>query len=262
MKFEHSAPSRDVSADYDEHAITVAPQKHEAAGVRAVMVSMQRGLEQMGALRTAAALARLNQRHGFDCPGCAWPDRARRTQAGRVLRERRQGRRRGGHQAPRHAGVLRRGTRSPSCRHSRVLARPAGPADAPDGAAARADHYEPIGWDDAFELIAEQLKALASPDEALFYTSGRTSNEAAFLYQLLVRCFGTNNLPDCSNMCHESSRFGADRDRSASARARSPSTTSTQADLIIIAGQNPGTNHPRMLSALEKAKATAPRSSR
>ncbi|WP_019347754.1 FdhF/YdeP family oxidoreductase, partial [Mycolicibacterium conceptionense] len=114
-------------------------------------------------------------------------------------------------------------------------------------------HYRPIEWDDAYRLIAEHLNALASPDEALFYTSGRTSNEAAFLYQLLVRSFGTNNLPDCSNMCHESS--GTALTESIGIGKGSVTVEDvTEADLILIAGQNPGTNHPRMLSVLEKAK--------
>ena len=118
---------------------------------------------------------------------------------------------------------------------------------------AGATHYEPVAWEEAFALVASHLKKLASPDEASFYTSGRTSNEAAFLYQLFVRTFGTNNLPDCSNMCHESSGSAlnptigigkgcvtlADFDR---------------AEAIFIVGQNPGTNHPRMLSALQTAK--------
>jgi molybdopterin-dependent oxidoreductase alpha subunit len=114
-------------------------------------------------------------------------------------------------------------------------------------------HYEPISWDDAFKLIAAELHALASPNEAIFYTSGRTSNEAAFLYQLFVRQFGTNNLPDCSNMCHESS-----------GSALGPSVgigkgtvkleDFEKAQLILILGQNPGTNHPRMLTALQAAK--------
>ena len=115
-------------------------------------------------------------------------------------------------------------------------------------------HYEPIAWDDAFALIARHLNALDSPDQAIFYTSGKTSNEAAFAYQLFVRAFGTNNLPDCSNMCHESTSVAlaeVDRHRQGLGHA---STTSTTAELIVIAGQNPGTNHPRMLTALEKAK--------
>lgn len=116
------------------------------------------------------------------------------------------------------------------------------------------DHYRPIGWDAAYRLIADQLGALDSPDEAVFYTSGRTSNEAAFCYQLLVRSFGTNNLPDCSNMCHESS--GSALTESIGIGKGSVTVEDVElADLIVIAGQNPGTNHPRMLSVLEKAKA-------
>ncbi len=116
------------------------------------------------------------------------------------------------------------------------------------------DHYRPIDWDDAYRLIADELRALDSPDEAVFYTSGRTSNEAAFLYQLMVRSFGTNNLPDCSNMCHESS--GAALIEAIGIGKGSVTVEDVaEADLIVIAGQNPGTNHPRMLSVLEKAKA-------
>ena len=117
-----------------------------------------------------------------------------------------------------------------------------------------ADRYEPVTWERAFDIIAEELTALASPDEAVFYTSGRTSNEAAFLYQLFAREFGTNNLPDCSNMCHESS--GSALNETIGVGKGSVLLEDLyQADLIIVAGQNPGTNHPRMLSALEKAKA-------
>ena len=116
------------------------------------------------------------------------------------------------------------------------------------------DHYRPIGWTRPIELIADELRALDDPNEAVFYTSGRTSNEAAFLYQLLVRSFGTNNLPDCSNMCHESSGTALTE---AIGIGKGSVTVEdlVQADLIVIAGQNPGTNHPRMLSILEKAKA-------
>jgi len=116
-----------------------------------------------------------------------------------------------------------------------------------------ATNYEAISWDDAFTLIAGELKSLPNPDEAIFYTSGRTSNEAAFLYQLFVRQFGTNNLPDCSNMCHESSGFAL----TATVGVGKGTVTLEdfdQADAIFVIGQNPGTNHPRMLSALAKAK--------
>ncbi|MGW0585495.1 FdhF/YdeP family oxidoreductase, partial [Streptomyces sp. NPDC002920] len=115
-------------------------------------------------------------------------------------------------------------------------------------------HYEPVDWQRAFDIIAEETAALASPDEAVFYTSGRTSNEAAFLYQLFARQLGTNNLPDCSNMCHESSG-SALSETIGIGKGSVLLEDMYQADLIIVAGQNPGTNHPRMLSALEKAKA-------
>jgi len=116
-----------------------------------------------------------------------------------------------------------------------------------------ASHYEPISWEDAFQRIAQKLNQLNSPDEAVFYTSGRTSNEAAFLYQLFVRQFGTNNLPDCSNMCHEATGKGLSK-----TIGIGKGTVKLEdfyvADLIMVIGQNPGTNHPRMLSALQKAK--------
>ncbi len=116
-----------------------------------------------------------------------------------------------------------------------------------------ATHYVPVSWERAFEIVAEELKALDTPDGAAFYTSGRTSNEAAFAYQLFARQLGTNNLPDCSNMCHESS--GSALTETLGVGKGSVSLQDLyQADLIIVAGQNPGTNHPRMLSALERAK--------
>jgi formate dehydrogenase major subunit len=116
-----------------------------------------------------------------------------------------------------------------------------------------ATHYEPIEWDVAIRLIAQQLNALASPDEAIFYTSGRTSNEAAFCYQLFVRAYGTNNLPDSSNMCHESSSYAL-AETIGIGKASVTLDDVYNAKLLILAGQNPGTNHPRMLSALEIAK--------
>jgi molybdopterin-dependent oxidoreductase alpha subunit len=250
----HRHPDRDIDADFDEHAVTVAGRKHEAAGVKAVLVSLQRGLKSMGAVRTAAALARLNQRHGFDCPGCAWPE----EHGGRKLAEFCEN----GAKAVAEEATKRVVTPGFFARHSiaDIEGRPEywlsqqgrlthpvvlGPGD---------DHYRPIGWDDAYRLIADELRALGSPNEALFYTSGRTSNEAAFLYQLMVRSFGTNNLPDCSNMCHESSGTALIE---AIGIGKGSVTVEdvTEADLIVIAGQNPGTNHPRMLSVLEKAKA-------
>ena len=116
-----------------------------------------------------------------------------------------------------------------------------------------ASHYEPVSWDDAFELIAGELNSLNYPDQAVFYTSGRASNEAAFLYQLFVRQFGTNNLPDCSNMCHESSGTGLSETIGVG-KGTVTLEDFEQAQAIFVIGQNPGTNHPRMLSSLEAAK--------
>jgi molybdopterin-dependent oxidoreductase alpha subunit len=247
-------PDRDNIAIVDEHSVVTSHREGEAAGVKAVMVSMQRGLEQMGPVRTAATLSRLNQRHGFDCPGCAWPE----DPGGRKLAEFCEN----GAKAVAEEATKRVVTPEFFARHSvaELAAKPEywlsqqGRLTHPMVLRAGDDHYRPIDWDEAYRLIATELRSLASPDEACFYTSGRTSNEAAFLYQLLVRSFGTNNLPDCSNMCHESS--GTALVESIGIGKGSVTVEDVaHADCIVIAGQNPGTNHPRMLSVLEKAKA-------
>lgn len=206
----------------------------------------------MGVARTARTLLKVNQKNGFDCPGCAWPEGDERHTAEFCEN---------GAKAVAEEATLRRVTPDFFAEHSLAdLAGRSGywlgqqgritePMYLPEGA----DRYEAVSWERAFEIIAEELTALGSPDEALFYTSGRTSNEAAFLFQLFAREFGTNNLPDCSNMCHESS--GSALTETIGIGKGSVSLEDLhQADLIIVAGQNPGTNHPRMLSALEKAK--------
>lgn len=247
-------PERDIDAEVDERALTVTDREHEAAGVRAVLVSLKRGLESMGVLRTTTTLAKLNQRHGFDCPGCAWPE----EHGGRKLAEFCEN----GAKAVAEEATTRVVTPEFFARHTiaELETKPEywlsqqGRLTHPMVLRPGDDHYRPIGWDDAYRLIADELRALTDPNEAVFYTSGRTSNEAAFLYQLLVRSFGTNNLPDCSNMCHESS--GTALTESIGIGKGSVTVEDlVGADLIVIAGQNPGTNHPRMLSILEKAKA-------
>jgi molybdopterin-dependent oxidoreductase alpha subunit len=247
-------PDQDVYAGFDEHAVVAADRQAEAAGLEAVWVSLQRSLTQMGPVRTAAALARINQRHGFDCPGCAWPEEP----GGRKLAEFCEN----GAKAVAEEATKRTVTPEFFARHSvaELADRPEfwlsqqGRLTHPMVLRPGDTHYRPISWDESYRLIAEHLNALASPDEAVFYTSGRTSNEAAFLYQLMVRSFGTNNLPDCSNMCHESS--GAALTDAIGIGKGSVSVFDVEhADCILIAGQNPGTNHPRMLSVLEKAKA-------
>ncbi|OYN75199.1 FdhF/YdeP family oxidoreductase [Mycolicibacterium sphagni] len=247
------AGARDIDANYDERDVEVTGAKDKAAGVKAVMVSMQRGLEQMGPVRTVATLARINQRHGFDCPGCAWPE----EHGGRKLAEFCEN----GAKAVAEEATKRRVTPEFFARHTvaELAAKPEywlsqqGRLTHPMVLRPGEQHYRPIDWDGAYQLIADHLHDLASPHEAVFYTSGRTSNEAAFLYQLLVRSFGTNNLPDCSNMCHESS--GTALTDSIGVGKGSVTVDDVEhADVIVIAGQNPGTNHPRMLSVLEKAK--------
>lgn len=245
---------RDVDVRYDEHEVVATPPKREAAGVKAVLVSLQRGFASMGAVRTAASLIRLNQRQGFDCPGCAWPE----EHGGRKHAEFCEN----GAKAVAEEATKRVVTAEFFARHSLadLQARPEhwlsqqGRLAQPMVLRPGDTHYRPIDWDDAYRLIADELRRLATPDEAVFYTSGRTSNEAAFLYQLMVRSFGTNNLPDCSNMCHESSG-SALVDAIGIGKGSVTVEDVTCADLIVIAGQNPGTNHPRMLSVLEKAKA-------
>ncbi|MGV5050100.1 FdhF/YdeP family oxidoreductase [Rhodococcus pyridinivorans] len=239
---------------YDEKDVQVSAPKTYAAGIPAVLVSLRHGLEQMGPVRTARTLAKLNQRHGFDCPGCAWPE----TPGHRKLAEFCEN----GAKAVAEEATTRTVDPDFFARHAvpELLERTdywlgrQGRLTHPMIVRPGSKHYEPIGWDEAYAVIADHLRALPDPDRAIFYTSGRTSNEAAFVYQLMIRAFGTNNMPDCSNMCHESS--GTALAETIGIGKGSVSVTDLEhADLILIAGQNPGTNHPRMLSVLEKAKA-------
>ncbi|MGW4030869.1 FdhF/YdeP family oxidoreductase [Streptomyces sp. NPDC004838] len=236
-----------------QDAPDVAAPPHAAAGLSAIGHTLKIAQRQMGVRRTARTLLKVNQKDGFDCPGCAWPEGDKRHTAEFCEN---------GAKAVAEEATLRRVTPDFFAAHPLSdLASRSGywlgqqgritePMYLPEGA----DRYEPVTWERAFAIIAEELSALSSPDEALFYTSGRTSNEAAFLLQLFAREFGTNNLPDCSNMCHESS--GSALTETIGVGKGSVSLEDIhQADLIIVAGQNPGTNHPRMLSALEKAKA-------
>ncbi|MEV6604749.1 FdhF/YdeP family oxidoreductase [Kutzneria sp. NPDC051319] len=244
---------RPPQQDVDESKIKVGEPKTYAAGVKGVLVSLQHGWDEMGAVRSARTLRLLNQREGFDCPGCAWPE----AQGHRKLAEFCEN----GAKAVAEEATVRRVTPEFFARHS--VAELAEKTDYWLGKQGRltepmvlregASHYEPISWDDAFSLVGGALRELDDPNEAIFYTSGRTSNEAAFAYQLLARSLGTNNLPDCSNMCHESS--GSALIQTIGIGKGSVSLADvTNADLLLVVGQNPGTNHPRMLSALEEAK--------
>ncbi|WP_134663057.1 MULTISPECIES: FdhF/YdeP family oxidoreductase [unclassified Amycolatopsis] len=245
------------TGDVDEARLEVGKPKGWAAGIPGVAVSLARGVEQMGPVRTARTLRLLNQRDGFDCPGCAWPEPRQVDGEKRKMAEFCEN----GAKAVAEEATKRRVGREFFAAHpvSELNERTdywlgqQGRLTEPMVLREGGSHYEPISWDDAFGLIADELRGLSSPDEAIFYTSGRTSNEAAFVYQLLVRAYGTNNLPDCSNMCHESS--GAALSATTGIGKGSVSLADIhQADLIVVVGQNPGTNHPRMLSALEQAK--------
>ncbi|MFF5102394.1 FdhF/YdeP family oxidoreductase [Streptomyces sp. NPDC000134] len=240
-------------SDPVQDAPRVTEPRHAAAGIPAIGHTLRIARRQMGVRRTALTLLSVNQKDGFDCPGCAWPEPEHRHTAEFCEN---------GAKAVAEEATLRRVTPEFFAAHSVAdLAGRSGywlgqqgrlthPMYLPEGGT----HYEPVTWERAFGIVAEEIAALDSPDQAVFYTSGRTSNEAAFLYQLFARELGTNNLPDCSNMCHESS--GSALSETLGVGKGSVLLEDLhRADLIIVAGQHPGTNHPRMLTALERAKA-------
>ncbi|MDN3239526.1 FdhF/YdeP family oxidoreductase [Glycomyces tritici] len=242
------APEHDPAQDRPD----VRSPRHHAVGLPAVANSIRVVGAQAGAKRGLPLLRDVNQTGGFDCPGCAWPEPGHRHPAEFCEN---------GAKAVAEEGTRRRVDPDFFTAHAVTdLAEKSGywlgqqgRLTQPLHLAEHATHYEPITWDDAFALIAAELADLDTPDAAAFYTSGRTSNEAAFLYQLFARRLGTNNLPDCSNMCHESSG-SALAETIGIGKGSVTLDDLYQADLIIVAGQNPGTNHPRMLTALEKAK--------
>ena len=229
--------------------------KKDAAGLPAILSSFRHAIREGGLSRGLIALKHVNQKGGFDCPSCAWPDPDDERSGIAEYCE-------NGAKAIAEEITTKKLTSGFFAKNSvSCLAalsdfeigskgRIAEPMYLPKGGT----HYQPVTWADAFTKIAATLNDLSSPDEAVFYTSGRTSNEAAFLYQLFAREFGTNNLPDCSNMCHESS--GVALTESLGLGKGSTRLDDLYiAEVIIIMGQNPGTNAPRMLTALQKAKA-------
>ncbi len=228
--------------------------KKTAAGIPAVLSSFKMVIAEAGLLRGNKALYYLNKKGGYDCPSCAWPDPDDERSGIAEYCE-------NGARAVAEEATSKK-LAAAFFEQNSVLdlshlsdyeigrkGRLTQPMYLPKGGT----HYQPISWKDAFEKIATQLNTLSSPNEAIFYTSGRTSNEAAFLYQLFVREYGTNNLPDCSNMCHESSGVALNESLGIG-KGSVKLEDFYEAEVIIILGQNPGTNHPRMLSALQKAK--------
>jgi formate dehydrogenase major subunit len=227
------------------------PKKH-AVGLPAVLSSAKHALDQMGPLRATRTLLQVNQKNGFDCPGCAWPEEGHRHKAEFCEN---------GVKAVANEATDRRVERAFFAEHSLAdledksgyWLEQQGRLTEPMVKRSGGTHYEPISWAGAYRLISDQLHAMQSPDRGVFYTSGRTSNEAAYLYQLLVRMVGTNNLPDCSNMCHESS--GAALNSTIGVGKGTVTIEDfAKAQLILVVGQNPGTNHPRMLTTLQAAK--------
>lgn len=238
-------------SDAPDLNLRVTAPADAAGGLGAVRVALTASVAQMGLARTASTLLDVNKPGGFDCPGCAWPEPPQRAVVEFCEN---------GAKAIAEEATIRRIDRSFFETHSidelasknDYWLSQQGRLTEPMHRAPGAAHYQPISWEEAFARVASHLRALASPDEAVFYTSGRTSNEAAFLYQLFVRKFGTNNLPDCSNLCHESSGYAMKR-TIGSGKGTVLLDDFDHADGIIVIGQNPGTNHPRMLSALQSA---------
>jgi len=236
----------------DHNRLRLSKPKKQAAGVPAVISSGKHSLKKMGITRTVKTLAMVNQKSGFDCPGCAWPDPEHRTYFEFCEN--------GAKAVADEATKARAGPDFFSKHSIQDLANKSdfwlnnqGRITEPMYLDKDSNHYTPISWDEALTKVSDKLKSLDSPNKAVFYTSGRTSNEAAFLYQAFIRSYGTNNLPDCSNMCHESSGKGL-----GSTIGIGKGTVRLEdfyhSDLILVIGQNPGTNHPRMLTALRDAK--------
>ena len=232
--------------------LRVGDAKKAAGGTPAVVSTFKHVFSQAGIVKGSRLLARLNQKKGFDCPSCAWPDPDEDRSMVEFCENGAKAIASEGTRKRITAAFFKKYSVAELSRKSDYWLEQQGRLTEPAILREGEEHYERISWDGAFNLLAEELNRLTSPDEAIFYTSGRASNEAAFLYQLFVRQFGTNNLPDCSNMCHESSGTAL---KSTIGVAKGTVTLEDfyKAQLILIAGQNPGTNHPRMLTALQKA---------
>ncbi len=228
------------------------PSDYAAGGI-AVQKAIEHLSKEMGPIRAWQAINKMNKKNGFDCPGCAWPDPDdKRSVLGEYCEN---GAKALAEEATRkkiglpffelyNITDLRRWSDFELGKSGRLTE----PLITRDG-----KKYSSIGWEEAFALIARHLKALDDPNKAIFYTSGRSSNEAAYLYGLLARRLGTNNLPDCSNMCHESSGVALSETLGIG-KGSVTLDDFNHAEVIMIIGQNPGTNHPRMLTALQNAK--------
>ena len=251
-----SIPSNDPSLaqpPLEATAPEVKPISRVAGGAKAALVATQFAWGEMGVLRGTRALLQLNQKNGIDCPGCAWPEPDGERSHFEFCEE---GAKHVADEATKKRATpefFAKWSVADLSQQSDLWLNQQGRITHPMLRREGAAHYEAIDWPDAFALVAGELNSLASPDEAIFYTSGRASNEAAFLYQLFVRQFGTNNLPDCSNMCHESSGTGM-KETLGFGKGTVTLEDFNLCDAIFVIGQNPGTNHPRMLTTLLEAK--------
>ncbi|AYC31553.1 CbbBc protein [Pseudomonas cavernae] len=227
------------------------PYKGAAAGWGALRSVTHAWLDSKQPFKNLRALLQTNQHGGFDCPGCAWGDS---PEDGHIKFCE------NGAKAVNWEATKRRVDAAFFARYSVSQLREQsdywleyqGRLTEPMRYDRASDHYVPVAWDAAFALIAKHLHALESPHQAEFYTSGRASNEAAFLYQLFVRAYGTNNFPDCSNMCHEASGVALGESVGVG-KGTVTFADFAHADAIFVLGQNPGTNHPRMLEPLREA---------
>ena len=243
---------QDGTTPPDTAGLRLSKVKTTAAGIPAAVSSLNHGIRKMGLTKTVRTLLMVNQKEGFDCPGCAWPDPEHRTSfefcengAKAVADE--------AMKAKVDASFFQKHPISELLERSDFWLNSQGRIAQPMIRKSGSNHYQPIDWDDAFDLISEHIQTMNHPERGVYYTSGRTSNEAAFLYQALVRALGSNNMPDCSNMCHESSGKALTQTIGIG-KGTVHLDDFNHADLILVIGQNPGTNHPRMLSALRDAK--------
>ncbi len=241
-----------MAANNKKPTLSVTPPPGSSAGLKAVTNALRHLYGKMGVVRGTRGMLALNQKGGIDCQSCAWPDPEHRTSnefcenGAKALADEATTKKIGSEFFAQYSLL---DLRDKDDQWLNAQGRITEPLILVEGAT----HYQPISWEKAFETIAGHLNSLDSPDEAVFYTSGRTSNEAAFLYQLFVRQYGTNNLPDCSNMCHESTSIAlAESIGMGKATIRLEDFEKT--DLVIVIGQNPGTNSPRMLASLRAAK--------